>query len=107
MICMPISPDTPSLSLTSRITSGSVTPEVPAEPEFKEDSDCGSEINVDNYEPLSDDTSDPDNAILQSNESVHNNDEPTAPTKINLEEMVEQQQKMIDFLLQHNAKQLE
>jgi hypothetical protein len=38
---------------------------------------------------------------------VHDNNEPTAPSRINLEEMVERQQKMIDFLFQYNTELLE
>jgi len=37
--------------------------------------------------------------------SAHNYDDPTAPSKINLQEMVEQQQKMIEYLFQHNTVQ--
>ena len=96
-----------SLSLASRITPGSVTPTVVAEAEIKEDSDRGSRIIDDDEKPLSDDESDHDDNTPQPNESAHHNDEPAAPPKFNLEEMVERQQKMIYFLFQHNTELLE
>ncbi|KAF8538646.1 hypothetical protein BDD12DRAFT_884609 [Trichophaea hybrida] len=54
---------------------------------------------IDNDEDTrSDDESDHDDNTSEHDNSSHNNHEPTAPRKINLEEMVERQQKMIGFL---------
>jgi len=97
--------DTPSLA--SRITPGSVTPRVLAEAEIDEDSDRGNRIIDDDEDPLSDEDSGHDDDTPEPNESAHDNDEPTAPSRINLEEMVERQQKMIEFLFQHNTELLE
>jgi hypothetical protein len=84
-----------------------VTPRVLAEAEIEEESYSGSKITDDNEDPLSDGESEHDDDTPEPNESAHDNDKPTAPPKINLEEMVERQQKMIDFLFQHNTKLLE
>jgi len=97
--------DTPSLA--SRITPGSVTPRVLAEAEIKEDSDRGNRIIDDDRDPLPVEESGHDDDTPEPNESAHDNDKPTAPSRINLEEMVEQQQKMIEFLFQHNTELLE
>jgi len=84
-----------------------VTPRVLAEAEIEEESYSGSKITDDDEDPLSDGESEHDDDTPEPNESAHDNDEPTAPPKINLEEMVERQQKMIDFLFQHNTELLE
>jgi len=94
-------------SLASRITPGSVTPRVLAEAEIEEDSYRGNRIIDDDEDPLSDEESGHDRNTPEPNESAHDNDEPTAPSRINLEEMVERQQKMIKFLFEHNTKLLE
>jgi hypothetical protein len=84
-----------------------VTPRVLAEAEIEEESYSGSKI-TDNYkDPLSDGESEHDNDTPEPNESAHYNHELTAPPKINLEEMLERQKKMIDFLFQHNTELLE
>jgi hypothetical protein len=72
-----------------------------------EGSNCGSRIIDNNENPFSDDKSDNNEDTPQPNDSAHDNDELTAPPRINLEEMVEQQQKMIDFLFKYNTKLLE
>jgi hypothetical protein len=97
--------DTPSLA--SRITPGSVSPRVLAEAEIEEESYSGSKITDDHEDPLSDGESKSDDDLPEPNESAHDNDQPTTPPKINLEEMVERQQKMFDFFFQHNHELLE
>jgi len=97
--------DTPSLA--SRITPGSVTTRVLAEAEIEEDSDHDNRIIDDDEDPLSNEESGHDDDIPEPNESADDNEEPTAPSRINLEEMVERQQKMIEFLFQHNTELLE
>jgi len=84
-----------------------VTPRVLAEAEIEEDHDRVSRIMDDDKDPLSDDESEHDDDTPEPNESLHNNDEPTAPPKINLEEMVERHQKMIEFRFQHDTDLLE
>ena len=99
-----IGPDTPSLA--SRITLGAATPRVLAEVEIQEDSDSRSRIVDDKEDLLSDRESKHDNDTPASNESAHDNDKPTSPPKINLDEMVDRQPRMIDFVFQHNTELL-
>ena len=94
--------DTPSL--TSRITPGSVTPRVLAEAEIEEESYSGRKITDNDEDPLSDGESKYDDDTPESDDHAHDNDEPTAPPKMNQEDMVERQQNMIDFLFQHNTE---
>jgi len=103
-ICASIGHDTPSLA--SQISPGSLTPRVPKEVEIEEDSHRGNRIIDDDEHALSDESSGHDDDTQEPNESVHDNDEPTAPSRINLEEMVERQHNMIEFLFQHNTEQL-
>jgi len=100
-ICASIRPDPPILSV--RDTSGSVTGRALAQSKIEEDYDCVSSIIDTDYDSLSDNKSGHNYNTPEPNESAHDNDEPTAPPKINLKEMVERQQKMIDFLFQHNT----
>jgi len=104
-IRMSIGRDTPSLTI--RISLGSVTPRVLVQVEIEEDTNSGRKITENDEDPLSDGESEHDDDTPEPNEPMHNNDEPTPPPKINLEEMLELQQKMIDFLLQHNTELLE
>jgi hypothetical protein len=97
--------DTPGLA--SWITSGAVTPSILEEAEIKEDSDRRNTIINDDPDPLSDDESRDVNDTPEHNESTPDNDKPTAPSRLNLEEMVERQQQMIEFLFQHSTKLLE
>jgi hypothetical protein len=84
-----------------------VTPSVLEEAEIKEDSDRRNTIiNNDQY-PLSDDESRHVNDTPELNESTPDNDELTAPSRLNLQEMVERQQQMIEFLFQHGTELLE
>jgi len=96
-----------TLSLTSQITSGSVTSRVQAEVEIEEDFDHESRIIDDDEDPLSNTECKHNNDTPDSMESAPDNDEQTAPPKINLESMVEGQQKMIDIFIQHNTELLE
>jgi hypothetical protein len=84
-----------------------VTPRVLAEAEIEEEPYRRSQITDNNEDPLSDCDSEHDDNTPEPNESAYDNDEPTAPPRINLEEMVERQQMMIDFLFQHNTELLE
>jgi len=84
-----------------------VTPRVLAEAEIEEDSNRGYRIIEDDEDPLSDEESGYDDDTPEPNKSAHDNDKPTASSRINLEEMVERQQKMIEFLFQHNTELLE
>jgi hypothetical protein len=77
------------------------------EAEIEEDSDCRNRIIDDDKDPHSDQDRAHDDDIPEPNESTHDNDEPTAPSTIKLEEVVEQQQKMMELLFQHNTEQLE
>jgi len=95
-----------TLSLASPITPRSVIPRVLAESEIEAHSDPGSRIFDDDEDPLSAGESEHDDDTPEPNASAHDNNELTAPPKINLQEMVERQQKMIDFLIQHNTKLL-
>jgi len=100
-----IARETPSLA--SWITPASVTSRDPAWEEIEEDSDRRNR-NIDHDEdPLSDKESGHHDDTPEPNESAYDNDEPTAPSRNNLEELVERQQKMIEFLFQHNTKRLE
>jgi len=81
-----ISHDT--LSLASQITPGSVTPGVLAEAEIEEDCDRGNRIIDDDEDPFSYEQSGHDDDSPEPSESAHVTDEPTAPCRINLEEMV-------------------
>jgi hypothetical protein len=80
-----------------------VTPRVVVEAEVEEVSDRGNRIIKNDEDPLSDKQSAPDDNTPELNVSAHDNHEPTAPSRVNLEEMVERQQKMIEFLFQHNT----
>jgi hypothetical protein len=84
-----------------------VTPRVIVAVDIEEDTNCKSRIIDDDEDPFSDDESKYHDDTVEYNESTQNYDEPTAPPKINLEEKVEQQQKMIDFPFQHNPKLIE
>ena len=75
--------------------------------ESEEDSDCGHRIIDEDEAPLADEDSGHDNDNPEPYESAHDNDQPTAPSRINLEEMVERQEKMIQFLFQHTTELLE
>jgi hypothetical protein len=79
--------DTPSLA--GRITPGSLTPRVLEGVEIQEESYSGSKITNDDENPLFDGKGEHDDDTPEPNESAHDNDEPTAPPKINLDEMVE------------------
>jgi len=92
---------------TSCITPASVTGSVLAGAETWEDSDRRSRIINNEEDPHADDGRDCDDNTPEPNESMHDNDELTAPSKINLDHMVEQQHKIVDFLFQHNTKLLE
>jgi len=78
-------------SLVSQITPGSVTGRVLTEVEIERDSEQGNRIINDAEDPLPEDDSNLDNDTPEPTQSVHNNDQPTAPSKINLEAMVERQ----------------
>jgi len=78
-----------TLSLTSQITFGSVGLTILAEEEIEGNSDCRSRTIKNDVDPLSNDECNQDDATAKPNESAHNTDEPTAPSKINWEEMVE------------------
>jgi hypothetical protein len=84
-----------------------MTPRVLAEVEIEEESDSGSKFTDDDEDPLCDSESEDDDDTPEPDESAHDTDEPTAPPNINLEEKVERQQKMIDFLFQYNTELLE
>jgi len=58
-------------------------------------------------DPYSNDQSDHNRGTPDPIESAHNGDEPTAPSRINLNDMVAPQQKRIEILLQHNTELLE
>jgi hypothetical protein len=75
--------------------------------EIEEDSNRGNRIIDDDEDPVSDGDSSHDDDTPEPHESAHNTDEPTAPSRIHLEEMVERQQTMIVFLFQHNNELLE
>jgi len=94
-------------SLASRITPGSVTARDLVEEEIEEDSYRRNRIIDDDKDRLSDKESGPHNDTPEPNESAYDNPESTAPSRIDLEEMVERQQKMIEFRFQHNTKPLE
>jgi len=72
-------------SLTRRITPESVTPRVLAEVEFEEESYRGSNITDNDLDRFSDGESRHDNCTPEPNESTYDNEQPTAPPKINLE----------------------
>jgi len=74
---------------------------------MEEESYSGSKITDDDEDPLSDIESEHYDDTPEPNESTHYNDELTAPPKLNLEQMVERQHKMIDFFFQHNTELLE
>jgi hypothetical protein len=85
-----------------------VTPRVLGEAEIENHSDRGTRIiHADKDDPLSDKESVHDDDTPEPDESAHDNDEPTAPARINLEQRVKRQQKMIEFLFQHNTERLE
>jgi hypothetical protein len=84
-----------------------VTPRVLAEAEIEEDSNRGNRIINDDENPLLDEHSGHDDDTPELHESAHDNIEPTAPSRINQEKMVERQQKMIEFLFQQNTELLE
>jgi len=101
MVHASVGRDTPSLA--SQMTPGSLTQSDLAEAEIEEDSDHRNTIIYDDEDPPSDEESGHDDTP-EPNKSVHDNDEPTAPSRINLQEMVEWQQTMIEFLFQHNTE---
>lgn len=105
MIPALIGHDTPSLARW--ITPGSVTPRFLAQAEIEDDSDHGSRIIDVDEDPLSDRKSDHYEDTPEPNNSVPDNDEPTAPSKLNVVQLVKRQQIMIDILLQHNTNLLE
>jgi len=104
-ICASIGHETPSL--VSQITNGSVTPRVLGEAKIAKETYSGSKITDDDEDPISDGESEHNDHTPEPNESTYDNDEPSAQRTINLEEIVEQQQKIINFLFQHNTKLLE
>jgi len=89
------------------INPGSVNPRVIAGAEIEEDYNRRNKIMNQDEHPLADEVSDHDNDNWQPKESAHDHDQPFAPYRINLQEMVEQQQKMIQFLFQKNTELLE
>jgi hypothetical protein len=77
------------------------------EVEIPADSNCRRRIINDNDFSLSDNESKRADHIPEPTGTVHDNGDTTAPPKVTLEEMVEQQQKIIDFLFLHNTTLLE
>lgn len=73
---------------------------------IEEDAEGVSWIIDDADDTLSDHGSKLDNVTPDPTDSGHDTHELTAPSNINGKGMVERQQKMIDFLVQHNTKQL-
>ena len=101
-ICTSIGCDTTILA--SRITHESVTPTVIPEEDLEEDSDPGGSITDDNEDPPSEEEREHNDNTPEPDMSAHNNQEPTAQPKINTEEIVERQQRIIDFHFQHNIE---
>ena len=96
-----------TLSLADRITPGSLTQRLLAEAEMEEDSDHWNRIIEDDEDPVSDKESGQDYNTPGPNKSAHDDNKPTVPSRINREEMVEQQQQTIEFHFQHNTELLE
>jgi len=103
--CMLISCD--PLHVTSQITSESVTPSVLQQVEIKEASDHECRIINNNKDPPSNDKSNCGNAILKNNDSMHDYIKQLAPPLVNLAKMVEQQAKIIEFLVKQKTKLIE
>jgi hypothetical protein len=93
-------------SFANRITTASVTHRVLGETQIEDDSDRLSRISGDDDDPLSDYQREHNNDTSKQNESLHDNDERTAPRRMSLEEIAKCQQKMIEFFFQHYTKLL-
>lgn len=78
-----------NLSVARHITPGSVTGGVLANVAIDEDSDSGSKLVNNDWDLLSNHKCNHHNNILEHSEAKQDNDEQTAQSEMNLEEMVE------------------
>jgi hypothetical protein len=77
--------------------------------EAKNKEDSNRRIRITNHDgdPLSNDNSDHEDDTVERTKSTYHIPERIVPPKINLENMVERQQKMMNFICQYNTEQLE
>jgi len=90
-------------SLARQITPTSMSPPVLVEADIVEDVHCSSLFVNNDQNTLSDNQSDHNNNMPESNHPADDNVQPRVPSRIQLHSKVERQQMMIDFLFQHNT----
>jgi len=99
--CAPIGRNTPSLA--GRIPPAPVIPTVLSEVDCEEDSDWGCKIIDHHEDPISDDGSDYNHDTAECNDPAHEKDNPTAPSMIDLEVIMERQQCIIYLHFHQNT----